>query len=203
MHGKSIIELLSDVPDYRKGNAIRHHLEDILAIGLFSMICNGNTFSDMELFGETHEEMLKNFLELPYGIPSHDTLEDVSLYLDQEICTKSKIKLRENGWYERTIEQGHGRIETRECYICPDIDWLDSRKNWSGLNGIGVIVSKREETGKEPKTVRHYFLYSMEKTCAAEVLRIKRSHWAIRLPRELIANGVNDLFSVPLRQKCS
>ena len=25
----------------------------------------------------------------------------------------------------------------------------------------------------------------------------------IRLPRELIANGVNDLFSVPLRQKCS
>jgi len=303
---KSIIEILSDVPDYRKGNAIRHHLEDILAIGLFSVICNGNTFADMELFGETHEETLKNFLELPHGIPSHDTfeevfakidpkelakifgvwieelkdklkgtgvsidgktirrsrgkdkkavhvvtafaselqlvlgqlatdeksneitaipkllemfcvkgkiitidaigaqteiaqkikekegeyilalkanqpdlLENVSLYLDQEICTKSKTKLRETGWYERTIEQGHGRIETRECYICPEIDWLDSRKNWAGLNRIGVIISKREETGKVPSIVRHYFLYSMEKTCAAEVLRMKRSHWAI------------------------
>ena len=31
----------------------------------------------MELFGETHEEMLKEFLELPHGIPSHDTFEEV------------------------------------------------------------------------------------------------------------------------------
>ena len=303
---KNIIEILGEVPDYRRGNAIRHNLEDILAIGLFSMICNGNTFADMELFGETHEETLKKFLELPHGIPSHDTfedvfaklnpkalskifgvwvaqlkdklkgagvsidgktirrsrgkdkkavhvvtafaselqlvlgqlatdeksneitaipkllemfcvkgkiitidamgaqteiakkikekdgeyilalkanhldlLEDVRLYLDKEICTKSKAMLRKSGWYERTIEQGHGRIETRECYICPDIDWLNNRENWAGLNGIGVIVSKREENEKEPSTVRHYFLYSMKNTCAADVLRIKRSHWAI------------------------
>ena len=106
-------------------------------------------------------------------------LDDVSLYLDKEICSKNKTELHKNDWYERTIEQGHVRIETRECYICPEIEWLDSRENWAGLQGIGVIVSKREETGKEPTVVRHYFLYSMGKTCAAEVLRVKRSHWAI------------------------
>ena len=85
---KSIVEIFSGVEDYRKGNAIRHNLEDILTIGLLSAICNGNTFTDMELFGETHEEVLKEFLELPYGIPSHDTFEEVFGKLDPKELAK-------------------------------------------------------------------------------------------------------------------
>jgi len=36
----------------------------------------------MEGFGEAHEELLKSFLELPHGIPSHDTFQRVFSRID-------------------------------------------------------------------------------------------------------------------------
>ena len=44
------LQELEDPQRTSKGN-IRHKLEDIIIIGLCSMICNGNDFSDMEDFG--------------------------------------------------------------------------------------------------------------------------------------------------------
>ena len=52
---------------------IRHKLEDIIIIGLFTVICGGDDFSDMETFGKEREDLLRNFLELPNGIPDSDT----------------------------------------------------------------------------------------------------------------------------------
>ena len=59
-----------------KGN-IRHKLEDIIIIGLCSLICNGNDFTDMEDFGEARQAWLQQFLELPHGIPDSDTFRRV------------------------------------------------------------------------------------------------------------------------------
>ena len=72
-------EKLQEVEDPRrtsKGN-IRHKLEDIIIIGLCSLICNGNDFSDMEDFGEARQAWLQQFLELPHGIPDSDTFRRV------------------------------------------------------------------------------------------------------------------------------
>ena len=63
-------EKLQELEDPRrtsKGN-IRHKLEDIIIIGLCSLICNGNDFSDMEDFGEARQTWLQQFLALPHGI---------------------------------------------------------------------------------------------------------------------------------------
>lgn len=60
----------------RYGN-IRHKLEDIIIIGLCTIICGGTDFADMEEFGKTREDFLRNFLELPNGIPSSDTFRRV------------------------------------------------------------------------------------------------------------------------------
>ena len=70
---------LRSVEDPRRTNKgnIRHKLEDIIVIGLCSMICNGNDFSDMEDFGEARQAWLKQFLELPHGIPDSDTFRRV------------------------------------------------------------------------------------------------------------------------------
>lgn len=70
---------LSRVEDPRrttKGNLL-HKLEDIIIIGLCSLICNGSDFVDMEEFGEARQEWLKQFLELPHGIPDSDTFRRV------------------------------------------------------------------------------------------------------------------------------
>jgi len=48
---KTIIEILGEIPDYRKGNAIRHNLVDTLMIGLLTIICDDNDFAAMAIFG--------------------------------------------------------------------------------------------------------------------------------------------------------
>lgn len=79
---KTLLELLSELPDHRKGNAVRHRLTDILAIGLLAILCNADTFVGMQLFGQTHEKELREILALPHGIPSHDVFGDVFSRLD-------------------------------------------------------------------------------------------------------------------------
>ena len=36
-----------------------------------------------------------------------------------------------------TIEKDHGRIETREYYLINELDWLENRQDWHGLNSVG------------------------------------------------------------------
>ena len=56
---------------------IRHKLEDIIIIGLCTVMCGGEDFPDMEEFGKSRKEYLAKFLELPNGIPDSDTFRRV------------------------------------------------------------------------------------------------------------------------------
>lgn len=55
----------------------RHKLMDILVLTILAVICGADGWVDVELFGKSKDEWLKTFLELPHGIPSHDTIGDV------------------------------------------------------------------------------------------------------------------------------
>jgi len=70
---KPLIECFEDLPDPRMDRSKKHKLVDILVIGLCSQLVGGSGFSDMETFGRIREDWLRTFLELPGGIPSHDT----------------------------------------------------------------------------------------------------------------------------------
>lgn len=74
--------------------------------------------------------------------------------------------------------QGHGRYESRTCYVCEDIGWLEGREKWSGLTGIGVIFCKVEQAGKVSKQA-HYFIYNRKGMTASQILEAKRNHWSI------------------------
>ncbi len=97
---KKLSESISMVTEPRRqwGN-VRHNLEDILIIGLCSVICQGEDYEDMELFGNERMEWLKTFLELPNGIPDKDTFRrvfervdpyELSNWLNQWIETERK-----------------------------------------------------------------------------------------------------------------
>ncbi|MCD7943758.1 MAG: ISAs1 family transposase [Clostridia bacterium] len=73
---KESIEGITDPRRTRYGN-LRHKLEDIIIIGLCTVICKGEDFVDMEEFGKSREEFLAKFLELPNGIPDSDTFRRV------------------------------------------------------------------------------------------------------------------------------
>ncbi len=70
-----------------RGN-IRHKLEDIIIIGLCTLICDGNDFADMEEFGIQRQELLRQFLELPNGIPDSDTFRRVFEHLNPEALSE-------------------------------------------------------------------------------------------------------------------
>ncbi len=79
---KPIIECFAGLPDPRMDRTRRHNFIDILVIGLCSALVGGESFSDMERFGLLRKDWLKGFLELPDGIPSHDTFNRVFSALD-------------------------------------------------------------------------------------------------------------------------
>jgi hypothetical protein len=63
--------------DPRLNRRKRHLLGDILTIAVCAVIAGANTWPDVETFGRQRHDWLRRFLELPNGIPSHDTFERV------------------------------------------------------------------------------------------------------------------------------
>ena len=74
--------LFAGVTDPRVERTRRHLLCDILLIALCATLAGAEGFCDMAEWAETKEGWLRTFLELPGGIPSHDTFERVFRRLD-------------------------------------------------------------------------------------------------------------------------
>ena len=79
-----IEEIFSTIPDPRVVGRCSHKLTDILMIALCTLIADGEDFEDMVVFCEEKEELLRSFLELPNGIPSHDTFNRVFQVIDYQ-----------------------------------------------------------------------------------------------------------------------
>jgi predicted transposase YbfD/YdcC len=75
----------ADLPDPRRQTRNKlHKLEDIVMITLCAILCGFEDWVSIEDFGCENEQWLKGFLELPAGIPSHDTLSDVMGRIDRQ-----------------------------------------------------------------------------------------------------------------------
>lgn len=70
------------ITEYRQEGKIRHKLIDILFIAVAATIANADGWLEMELFAKANEEWLRKYLELPYGIPLHDTIRRVFENID-------------------------------------------------------------------------------------------------------------------------
>jgi predicted transposase YbfD/YdcC len=79
----SITEHFSNLNDPRQSNK-RHLLFDIVVIAICAAICGADSWVDVELFGKSKYQWLKQFLKLPHDIPSHDTFGRVFALLDAE-----------------------------------------------------------------------------------------------------------------------
>ncbi|MBP7355361.1 MAG: ISAs1 family transposase, partial [Longilinea sp.] len=63
----------SKLEDPRIDRQKLHPLMDIIVIAICAVICGAETWVDIENFGKARLEWFKKFLELPNGVPSHDT----------------------------------------------------------------------------------------------------------------------------------
>ena len=68
-------EHFSSLDDPRAQHSIEHLLIDIVLVTICAVICGADTWVEIENYGIAKQEWLETFLELPNGIPSHDTFE--------------------------------------------------------------------------------------------------------------------------------
>jgi len=80
----SLITILRQVPDPRTGNAQRHALLDLLVIALAASVCGAESCVDFAEFAEDREDLLREFLSLENGLPSHDTFSRLFRLLDPQ-----------------------------------------------------------------------------------------------------------------------
>jgi len=78
----ALLEHFANLPDPRIARHRWHKLSDILVIAVCAVLCGAESFPAIEDFGHEREDWLKQFLELPEGIPSHDTFNRVFRLLD-------------------------------------------------------------------------------------------------------------------------
>lgn len=70
---KTLLDHLSVIPDPRIETKCTHKLEDIIAITICAVICGADDWNAIESFGKAKNNWFTTFLDLPNGIPSHDT----------------------------------------------------------------------------------------------------------------------------------
>jgi predicted transposase YbfD/YdcC len=82
-----------------------HKLVDIIIITICAVICGANHWTEIEEYGKTKFVWLKTFLELPNGIPSHDTFGRVFSILSPEAFERCFQR-----WIESVFEFTGGQV---------------------------------------------------------------------------------------------
>ena len=77
MELKKLMEHISIIPDYRQPWKVEHKLSDILLLTICAVISGAEGWEDIEDFGETHLDFLKQYGDFENGIPVHDTIARV------------------------------------------------------------------------------------------------------------------------------
>jgi predicted transposase YbfD/YdcC len=106
--------------------------------------------------------------------------EEVRLFLETALQKPSSTVIEDS--YE-DIDKGHGRIETRLCYVSSQIDWLSQKEKWAGLKTIAMIEETRDMNDGKPSTERRFFISSLSAD-AERISTAVRAHW-------LIENGLH------------
>ena len=156
----SLIDCFGVLPDPRIDRTRCHRLIDILVIGFCSTLAGGEGFNDMELFGKAKEEWFRTFLELPNGIPTHDTFNRVFQAIDPQAFLECFLR-----WTEGLRHAVPGEIVAVDGKALRRA--LDKRKGdalpyivsaWAADNGLVLGQVKVDEKSNEimaiPKLLR-------------------------------------------------
>lgn len=80
----TIAEHFQNIKDPRVERTKAHKLIDIITIAICATICGAEGWVDIENYGQAKYNWLQTFLELPNGIPSHDTFGRVLARIEPE-----------------------------------------------------------------------------------------------------------------------
>jgi len=97
--------------------------------------------------------------------------------------------------FDETLEKDHGRIEERRCWTTGDVEWLEQKAQWKGLQSIVMVEANRQVIGQDQTTERRYFISSL-RADAKPLLAAIRGHWGIE-------NSLHWCLDVAMREDAS
>ena len=101
----SLARHFAHLTDPRIDRSRLHELFDIVAIAISAVVAGADTWDDIEDFGKVKYDWLKTFLDLPNGIPSHDTFRRLFERLDPDEFQKGFL-----GWIEALHEASQRQV---------------------------------------------------------------------------------------------
>lgn len=100
----SILRAFGDLPDPRARN-VTHRLHDMIVIAACAVICGAGGWAEVEVFGNSKLAWFKTFLDLPHGVPSHDTFGRVFARLDPDAFERRFV-----GWVTALAGTSGGKL---------------------------------------------------------------------------------------------
>jgi predicted transposase YbfD/YdcC len=104
-NNSTIFPYFSEMQDFRINRKKQHLLTDIITITIAAVLSGMKSYDEIEDFGLAREDWLSSFLELPNGIPSHDTFNRVFSHMDPvkfEACFRN--------WVDSILESHEGGL---------------------------------------------------------------------------------------------
>ena len=123
---RGLLRAFAELKDPRMDRTRKHSLTDILAIAICAVVCGADGWVQVEDFGQCKEDWFKTFLDLPNGIPSHDTFGRVFALLDPVAFEQCFAK-----WIADLASTSAGRLIA--------IDGKTIRRSLDAANGKAAI----------------------------------------------------------------
>ena len=149
--GTSIEECFADLTDPRVEGRTEHRLLDILVLTICAVISAADTWVDVEAYGQAKREWFETFLELPHGIPSHDTFGRVFSLLSPTELQAGFLK-----WVKAVVRALGGQVVAidgktlRHSYDhASDKAAIHMVSAWATANGAVLGQVKTDEKSNE------------------------------------------------------
>ena len=181
----SIMGHFTELVDPQVGPNRRHNLIDIIVLTVCAVVSGCETWEDIEDYGTFKGEWVKRLLELPNGIPSHDTIRRLFVRLDPQALQRCFFS-----WAHAVREQTEGDVVA--------IDGKTLRRSrdsatskmpihmvsaWATAN---AMVRSTRITGEQRTSQVRYYISSLERNTRrfAHAMRSHRSvenslHWTL------------------------
>ena len=149
---EELYNFLSSITDDRQEWKVVHKLSDIVFIVLMSILANADDWQEIEIFAKSNEGILRKYIELKNGIPSHDTIQRVMS------CIKAETMQTVVSLWHKLLNDGEG--EKLKKILCIDGKTMcgSGNKNqhplhivsaWSKEDGVCFGQKSSDSKGKE------------------------------------------------------
>jgi predicted transposase YbfD/YdcC len=103
------LDIFGEVADPRDFTA-QHELPEILFIALAAVLCGATHCTEMVLFAQNRLELLRQFIPLKHGVPSHDTFSRVLAALDPDAFNAAFMRFMAAFGQQARIDVPKGQV---------------------------------------------------------------------------------------------